>query len=146
MKGRPTRRWSRPLKSAATQRRAVRRTSAEEIKNNKEEDMKVRIERYDESCPPDESGQVCCPHTGTTYIFWETGQRMIFRRDDSDPRTASLIFPTEWYVDLFDTTLYRDAAGYLVQGEGISKLTAHNRMNGAAVSLPLPNEKNILQT
>src|SRR6185436_5326196 len=108
--------------------------------------MKVQVERYDESCLPDENGHSGCPHTGTTYLFLEKRQRMIFRRDDSDPTTASLIFPSEWYVDLFDSTLYREAAGYLVQHEGISTLTAHNRMNGAVVSLPLPSESNISQT
>ena len=108
--------------------------------------MKVRIKRYDESCPPDDAGNVFCPHTGTTYTFWEKRQRIVFSRDDSDPTTASLIFPRDWYVDLFETSLYRKAAEFMILQEGISSLVAHRQMNSGKVSLPLPGQSNILRT
>lgn len=117
----------------------VRHTPAVEYVPS-ENEMNVHIERYDESCPPDENGNIFCPHTGVTYTFSEQDKKLIFRRDDSEPTTASLLYPRGWYVDLFDTVLYQQAAEYL-QKEGISKLTAYSQMNGVAIPLPVSTEK-----
>ena len=56
------------------------------------------------------------------------------------------MFPEGWYIDLFDTSLYRTAAEFMIQQEGISRLIAYRRMNSARVSLPLPGQPNILRT
>jgi hypothetical protein len=69
----------------------------------------------------------------------------MFRRDDSDPATAVLIYPEGWYVDLFDTTLYRAAANYLCNREGVSELRAYSSMQGATIALPLRDDTHSLR-
>ena len=97
--------------------------------------MKVSVEPYDESCPADENGDVCCPHTGLIYTFSQDDQSILFRRDDSDRLIAVLIQPAPWYDSILKSALFRAAADYLYHAEGISKLTAHNPMSSVTFEL-----------
>jgi hypothetical protein len=103
--------------------------------------MKIAKESFDESSLPDEYGRYLYRHTGFIFTFSEDSLTMVFRVSDDEPSIARLMQPDNWYADLFESNLFRQATDHLNKNEGISTIAAYGRMNGATTLIQLPYDK-----
>jgi sugar/nucleoside kinase (ribokinase family) len=102
--------------------------------------MEISTKRFDDSSLPDESGQYEYRYTGVVYTFVASDREFVFRLYDDEPSAATLLQPSDWNADLFNTESFRKAVGYLRLNKGVKTIKAYNHMMGSYTPVELPSE------
>ena len=84
--------------------------------------MEVRKASFDDRSEPDEQGFYDFIYVGTNYVFTEADQTLVFHWYEDTPEAAALVDPIGWCPDVYTGVLFREAAAYLREHAGVTRI------------------------